>query len=127
MPQLMTIILNRGGSRNFRWPYHANVIKMLEMVSRLIVVIVPRLPCNRILLPKNLTPASRMSSMNIRKGHEILMRDGGAASSKNFLRQYIPAQRWDLLHVPDFPQCAAEMKPWNVGFSSTNGTEQASI
>jgi hypothetical protein len=40
MAQLMTMTLNSGTSRYFKCPYQANVMKMLEMVSNTIVVIV---------------------------------------------------------------------------------------
>src|SRR5271166_179204 len=36
--QLMTMTLNKGVSRYFRWPYQAKVMKILERVSRTTVV-----------------------------------------------------------------------------------------
>src|ERR1700721_1956343 len=38
MSQLMTMTLNRGTLRYLRWPYQANVMKMLEKVRSRIVV-----------------------------------------------------------------------------------------
>src|ERR1039457_3974018 len=38
MSQLMTMTLNRGAWRYFRWPYQAKVMKMLERVRNSIVV-----------------------------------------------------------------------------------------
>src|SRR5580700_1737187 len=40
--QLITITLNNGTSRYFRWPYQAKVMKILETVSRAMV----RMECN---------------------------------------------------------------------------------
>jgi hypothetical protein len=37
MPQLAIITFQSGVLRYFRWPYHANVMKMLEIVRRIIV------------------------------------------------------------------------------------------
>src|SRR6266481_3950480 len=37
MPQLMTITFHNATLRNFKWPYHANVMKIFEMVRRRIV------------------------------------------------------------------------------------------
>src|SRR5260221_1295485 len=37
MPQLMAITFQSATLRNFKWPYHANVIKILETVRRRIV------------------------------------------------------------------------------------------
>ena len=39
MNQLMTMTLNSGAWRYFKWPYQAKVIKMLERVRSRIVVI----------------------------------------------------------------------------------------
>ena len=44
MSQLITMTLNSGTWRYFRWPYHAKVMKMLETVSSSIVVIIAMLP-----------------------------------------------------------------------------------
>ena len=44
MPQLITITLKSGWLRNFKCPYHAKVMKMLEMVSRMIVLMAFMLP-----------------------------------------------------------------------------------
>ena len=52
MPQLMTMTLNRGACRYFKWPYQAKVIKMFEMVSRTIVVMVVMLPQIAISFPQ---------------------------------------------------------------------------
>src|ERR1700674_251142 len=41
IPQLMTITFQSATLRNFRWPYHANVMKIFEMVRRRIVRIRP--------------------------------------------------------------------------------------
>jgi hypothetical protein len=38
MSQLMTITLNSGAWRYFRWPYQAKVMKMLERVRSRIMV-----------------------------------------------------------------------------------------
>src|SRR6266481_6679495 len=37
IPQLAMITFHSASLRNFRWPYHAKVIKMFEMVSNRIV------------------------------------------------------------------------------------------
>jgi len=37
IPQLIMITFQRASLRNFRWPYHAKVMKMFEMVSSRIV------------------------------------------------------------------------------------------
>src|ERR1700756_2605682 len=42
MPQLMTITFHSATLRNFKWPYHANVMKIFEMVRRRIVRMRPR-------------------------------------------------------------------------------------
>src|SRR5580704_4843722 len=42
--QLMTITLNSGADLYFRWPYQANVMKMLEQVRSRIVLMRNMLP-----------------------------------------------------------------------------------
>ena len=37
IPQLTTITFQSASLRNFKWPYHAMVMKMFEMVSNRIV------------------------------------------------------------------------------------------
>jgi hypothetical protein len=39
MPQLAKITIHSGAALNFKWPYQANVMKMLEMISSRIVSI----------------------------------------------------------------------------------------
>jgi hypothetical protein len=42
MPQLTRITFQRAEVRYFRWPYQAKVMKMLEIVSRIMVLMCSR-------------------------------------------------------------------------------------
>ena len=67
--RLITITLKSGTPRYFKWPYQAKVMKMLEIVSRIMVVIgagplSPRCP----FLP---TTVFHVVSCLDRPGHEV--------------------------------------------------------
>jgi hypothetical protein len=47
MSQLTKITFGRGVVRYFKWPYQENVMKMFEMVSSTIVVILSSCPIGR--------------------------------------------------------------------------------
>ena len=48
MPQLTKITFQRAEPRYFKWPYHANVMKIFEIVSRTIVFMFSFSLCARV-------------------------------------------------------------------------------
>src|SRR5712671_6599679 len=72
MSQLITMTLNNGAWRYFRWPYQAKVMKMLERVRSRIVVM--RICC--LILGFDCTPQQWSDG---RLARPVLWRPGGGA------------------------------------------------